>query len=88
MRHYTEALAIIPNQRLIENRNQTLRRQPTFGSLGSDSGEMFMGVAQTSGENRASGADEQALASPLLEKRSIRGAKSIPVRFVVGFDKK
>ena len=33
MRRYTDALAIIPNQRLIENRNQTLYRQPTFGFL-------------------------------------------------------
>ena len=117
MRHYTDALAIIPNQRLIENRNQTLHRQPTFGFLDdvgqyvldsilalkadvgeislefaeiksvlSDSGDMFMGIAQTSGENRASVAVKQALTSPLLEKCSIRGSKSILVRFVVGFD--
>ena len=119
MRRYTDALAIIPNQRLIENRNQTLHRQPTFGFLDdvgqcvidsilalkadvgeislefadiktalSDSGDMFMGVAQTAGENRASMAVEQALASPLLEKHSIRGAKSVLVRFVVGSDVK
>ncbi len=119
MRRYTDALAIIPNQRLIENRNQTLHRQPTFGFLDdvgqyvldsilalkadvgeislefaevktalSDSGDMFMGVAQTSGENRSSVAVQQALTSPLLEKRSIEGSKSILVRFVVGFDVK
>lgn len=119
MRRHTDALAIIPNQRLIENRNQTLHRQPTFGFLDdvgqyvldnilalqahvgeislefadirtalSDSGDMFMGVARTSGENRASVAVEQALASPLLEKRSIRGSKSVLVRFVVGSDVK
>ena len=119
MRRYTDALAIIPNQRLIENRNQTLHRQPTFGFLDdvgqyvldsilalkadvgeislefadiksalSDSGDMFMGVARTSGESRASIAAEQALTSPLLEKRSIKGSKSILVRFVVGFDVK
>ena len=119
MRRYTDALAIIPNQRLIENRNQTLHRQPTFGFLDdvgqyvldsilalkadvgeislefadiksalSDSGDMFMGVAQTSGENRASVAVEQARTSPLLEKRSIKGSKSVLVRFVVGSDVK
>ena len=119
MRRYTDALAIIPNQRLIENRNQMLHRQPTFGFLDdvgqyvidnilalkadvgeislefadiktalSDSGDMFMGVAQTSGENRACVAVEQALASSLLEKRSIRGSKSVLVRFVVGSDVK
>lgn len=119
MRCYADALAIIPNQRLIENRNQTLHRQPTFGFLDdvgqyvldsilalkadageisldfadiktalSDSGDMFMGISQTSGENRASVAAEQALASPLLEKRSIREVKSILVRFVVGSDVK
>ena len=119
MRRYTDALAIIPNQQLIENRNQTLHRQPTFGFLDdvgqyvldsilalqthvgeislefadiktalSDSGDMFMGTARTSGESRASVAAKQALASPLLEKRSIRGSKSILVRFVVGFDVK
>ncbi|RKU08944.1 hypothetical protein C6502_13975 [Candidatus Poribacteria bacterium] len=119
MRHYTDALAIIPNQRLIENRNQTLHRQPTFGFLDdvgryvldgilalkadvgeislefadiktafSDSGDMFMSVARTSGENRASIAVQQALTSPLLEKRSIKGSKNILVRFVVGSDVK
>ena len=119
MRRHTDALAIIPNQRLIENRNQTLHRQPTFGFLDdvgqyvldsilalqahvgeislefadirtavSDSGDMFMGVARTFGENRASVAVEQALASPLLEKPSIKGSKSVLVRFVVGSDVK
>ncbi|MCG8626210.1 MAG: cell division FtsZ family protein, partial [Proteobacteria bacterium] len=119
MRHYTDALATIPNQRLIENRNQTLHRQPTFGFLDdvgryvldsilalkadageislefadiksalSDAGDMFMGVARTSGENWASIAVQQALTSPLLEKRSIEGSKSILVRFVVGSDVK
>ena len=117
MRRYTDALAIIPNQRLIENRNQTLHRQPTFGFLDdvgqyvldsilalktdvgeislefadiktafSDSGDMFMGIAQSSGENRASIAVQQALTSPLLEKHSIEGSKNILVRFVVGSD--
>ena len=119
MRVYTDALAIIPNQRLIENRNQTLHRQPTFGFLDdvgqyvldsilalqahageislefadiktalSDSGDMFMGVARTSGENWASVAVQQALASPVLEKRSIKGSKSVLVRFVAGSDVK
>ena len=117
MRRHTDALAIIPNQRLIENRNQTLHRQPTFGFLDdvgqyvldsilalqthvgeislefadiktalSESGDMFMGVARISGENRAAMAAEQALTSPLLEKRSIEGSKSILARFVVGSD--
>lgn len=119
MRRSIDALAIIPNQRLIENRNQTLHRQPTFGFLDdvgqyaldsilalqahvgeislqfadikaalSDSGDMFMGVARTSGESRASVVVEQALASPLLEKPSIKGSKSVLVRFVVGSDVK
>ena len=47
-----------------------------------------MGVARISGENRASVSVQQALASPLLDKRSIRGAKSVLVRFVVGSDVK
>lgn len=47
-----------------------------------------MGVARISREARASVVVQQALASPVLEKRSIKGSKSVLVRSVVGSDVK
>ncbi|MEQ8303786.1 MAG: cell division protein FtsZ [Cyclobacteriaceae bacterium] len=49
-----------------------------------NAGAAVMGSAETRGENRASQAAEQALASPLLDNRDIMGAKRILLSIISG----
>ncbi len=51
-----------------------------------DSGVAIMGSAQASGENRATLAVEQALASPLLNDNNITGARYVLVNIMCGED--
>ncbi len=49
-----------------------------------NAGAAVMGSAETSGENRALRAAEQALASPLLDNKDIMGAKKILLSIISG----
>ena len=52
----------------------------------SERGDAIMGVGVSSGENRAISAAEEAIASPLLEGVSIKGAKAILMNISAGED--
>lgn len=112
LREATDALIVIPNQRILDTLDTEPTRSEAFristetvlhavecilelavqpegqihvdftdvqGIL-KDAGRVFMCTGQASGENRAHVAMEQAIASPLLEGRTIAGATGMIIR--------
>ena len=55
-------------------------------SIMEDKGKAIMGTGEAEGEDRAVKAAEQALANPLLDDCSMRGAKGVLINITGGSD--
>ena len=80
-----DTLIVIPNQNLFRLAND----KTTFADVRSvmrEMGKAMMGTGEASGEGRAMAAAEAAIANPLLDETSMKGAKGLLISITGGRD--